>query len=359
MQLFYTCYMNKSGYSIAAQEYIKAILHADPSFDIRCKYVNQDVGVGMSRNRNQLFQSLLKKPERHPAVSLFHTIPMLYRRLREFKKHVGIAVFETINPPKQWIEQMNEMTNIITASDFNKNIFQQAGVTVPIHVVPHCFDARMFNSEVTSFGRYDRFTFLSMGTWKTRKNWETLIKAFYDGFSEKDRVCLLIKTDHPEKLRETVVHIKRTCEWRSKDTAPIYAEETTQCEFEDIPKIMKKADAYVSPSLGEGFGLPGLHAMALGLPVIATKFGGCLEYAKPEICTHIVPAGYKTYPIMDGIPQFNNCIWPVLRIGDVRDAMRQIYENNPVQKTKAAYDFVHKNFTYQTVGHKFIEAIKI
>jgi glycosyltransferase involved in cell wall biosynthesis len=351
--------MNQSGYSIAAQDYIKAMMRADPSLNIRCKFVNQNVGLGMSRNRHQLFQSMSKKPEFTPAVSIYHTIPMLYRRPRGFLKHFGISLFETINPPKTWIKQMNEMDGIITATDFNENVFRQAGVKVPIHVVPHCFDPRMFNADVTPHGRYDRFTFLSMGTWKTRKNFETLIKAFYDAFEEKDQVCLLIKTDKPDKLKESVARIKRTCEWRAKDTAPIYTDEQPRCEFEEIPRIMKKADVFVSTSLGEGFGLPGLHAMALGIPVITTKFSGCLQYAKPEYSTYIIPKSYKTYSVMDGIPQFNNCIWPVLRIGDVRDAMRQAHKKYPKEQAKAAYSFVHENFTYESIGQKLINVVKI
>jgi glycosyltransferase involved in cell wall biosynthesis len=202
-------------------------------------------------------------------------------------------------------------------------------------------------------------TFLSIGTWKNRKNWEMLIKAFYDGFSKKDNVCLLLKTDKPDSLQDLVVRVKRQCEWRSKDTAPIYSEENQGCYFEDIPKIMKKGDVYISASLGEGFGLPGLHAMALGLPVITVRFGGSLEYALPDICTYIEPKSYKTYNVMDGIPQFNNCIWPVLRIGDVRDAMRKVYEDYPTESKNAAYKYAHKNFSYEAIGPKFVEAVKL
>ena len=52
--------------------------------------------------------------------------------------------------------------------------------------------------------------------------------------------------------------------------------------------LMQKADAYVFPSLMEGFGLPGLEAMAVGAPVVSSNatclpevYGDAAEYFDP------------------------------------------------------------------------------
>lgn len=360
MQLNYHLYFNMSGYSIAAQSYVLAMLRYLPNdFDIKVHFLNSTINTGISKNRQQIFGALRRKESKQPQVNLFHSIPQLYRRPMEGKKHIGFCIYETIDPPKTWIDSMNSVDKIITASHFNEGVFRQSGVSVPIDVVPHCFDPELFNEDVKPKGRYNKFTFLSIGTWKNRKNWEMLIKAFYDGFENKDNVCLLIKTDNSQALQSLVHRVKKTCEWRSKETAPIYAEESNHCCFEDIPKIMKKADAYVCPSLGEGFCLPSLHAMSLGIPLIITKYSGPLEYAKENYCTYIQPNGYKTYGVMDGIPQFNNKIWPVLKIGAIRDAMRSVLQNYPIDKRNAAYEYVHNHLTYKQIGPKFIEAVRI
>lgn len=49
--------------------------------------------------------------------------------------------------------------------------------------------------------------------------------------------------------------------------------------FEQMPALMKAARALVFPSIYEGFGLPPLEAMALGVPVIISAQGG----ATPEV----------------------------------------------------------------------------
>lgn len=359
MQLVYHAYMNATGYSIAAQDYILAMKELRPDLNVKLHYMNLATHTGISPNRHQYFTAMNKEENSLPQVAVYHCIPQRYRRPRGPKKFFGVTLFETMTPPSGWIKMMNEMDEIITASQFNARVFKQHGLTIPVQVIPHAFDKKLFHKDVVPHGRYRQFTFMSIGTWKKRKNWEQLIKAFYDGFERKDNVCLLIKTDKIKELEQMVLTIKRTCEWRSKETAPIYAEQKNNCHFEEIPALMKKCDVYVSPSLGEGFGLPGLHAMALGIPVITTKYGGVTEYAKPETCTFIEPKEYKTLPTMDGIPQFNNCIWPVLRITDVRDAMRSVYDNYPQEKAMVAYQFVHENFNYDVIGQKFLEALQI
>ena len=57
-----------------------------------------------------------------------------------------------------------------------------------------------------------------------------------------------------------------------------YVEYLGRLSDEEMVKVYKNSQAFVFPSLIEGFGLPGLEAMAVGLPVIAAR-ASCL----PEI----------------------------------------------------------------------------
>jgi glycosyltransferase involved in cell wall biosynthesis len=56
-------------------------------------------------------------------------------------------------------------------------------------------------------------------------------------------------------------------------------------------QILQCADAYVSASLHEGFGLVYLEAMAAGLPIVTTDHGGHLDFLREGDTGYLVPAG--------------------------------------------------------------------
>ena len=58
----------------------------------------------------------------------------------------------------------------------------------------------------------------------------------------------------------------------------------------DLAKIYSSASVFVSASWHEGFGLPGLEAMACGTPVVTTDSGGVREYAVPNETAIVTPA---------------------------------------------------------------------
>ena len=144
----------------------------------------------------------------------------------------------------------------------------------------------------------------------------------------------------------------------SKGFAPILVENKVFSEAE-MPSFLKSFDCLLLPTMGEGFNLPGLQCMALGVPVVITNFSGCQDYANDRTATLLEPRGFILKKNMDGIPQFRNKKWAFVSVEDIRSTMREII-NNPakiMKKSKNAYEEVSKVYTYEKTEELFREMI--
>jgi glycosyltransferase involved in cell wall biosynthesis len=146
---------------------------------------------------------------------------------------------------------------------------------------------------------------LFVGTVEPRKNLVTLVRAF----------AAVVK-DFPHLL--VLAGAKG---WMSE---PVFAEIERQglkdrvvhlgyVPAEDLPALMSGAEVFVYPSLGEGFGLPPLEAMACGTPVLCSD-----APALPEV----VGGAAITLPPTE-VTAWTEAIQNLLSDRDLREALGQ------------------------------------
>lgn len=360
IKIDYCCFLNSSGYSTASQDLIMA-LHHSGNYDIRLHtFAGKPARPAISDERYQIFSKMINKKLHQDAIHIFHCIPTLQKNIKlKNDKNIGFATYETFLPPENWISVLNKNNAIITPSFFNYKIFAHAKVNVPLFHIPHCIDFNNFNLDVKPMKKYDRFTFLFMGTWKERKGYKPLIEAWLREFTEHDDVQLIIKTD---KSKQANIYIEKTKKEMgiSKGFAPILIENKIFNEKE-IPRFLKSMDCLILPTMGEGFNIPGLQCMALGVPVMITNFSGCQDYANHDTATMLEPTGFIFKKNMDGIPQFRNHKWAFISVREIQKKMREMISKtkNIKQKTKYAFDFVKNKFNYASAEAKFREMLGI
>ncbi len=357
IKIEYICFLNQSGYSIAAQNLILA-LSKYGNYDIRLHvFGGRPARPAVSDEKYEFFIKMTKKERDPDAIQIYHCIPTLQKRIDKLKKNLGFATFETFEPPDDWLKVLNQNDALIVPSKFNYDVFAHAKVKKPIFYIPHCLDFDLYNKDVMPIKKYDGFTFLFMGTWKKRKGYVQLLEAWFTEFTDKDGVNLVIKTDKPQSAETYVKQAKKEL-GITKGFAPIFFERKVFDET-TLPRYIKSFDCLISPTAGEGFYLPGLQCMSLGVPVIISNFSGCKDYANDKTATLLEPRGYILHNNMDRIPQFINKKWVFITVKDIKESMRYVLNNPQVVKEKAdnAYTCVREKFNYQRIERLFTEMI--
>lgn len=163
---------------------------------------------------------------------------------------------------QEWVDNINDhCERLLVPCSHNARVFNLAGVTVPIHIVPLGLDAREYTPLPLSMKRSNRpYTFLAFADRGTRKGFSIALLAFSSAFpaSKYPDVRLVIKTRKGEKL-------------------PVFDDSRISHWAEDCPNasdVFAQVDCLVFPSKGEGWGLPPREAVALGVPAIVPRHTG-------------------------------------------------------------------------------------
>ena len=163
---------------------------------------------------------------------------------------------------------------ILTPSEFAKQELVELLHILPqrVHVVPNGYERDAFHSEVVpadvsllaAHGISGSFLLYSGGGTR-RKNVRTLLEAWRTLAPQHLELSLVLAG--PTQLLESL----------AAETPAPRVIVAGYLERDLLPRFLKAATALVYPSIYEGFGLPPLEAMALGVPVIAVRAGAVPE----------------------------------------------------------------------------------
>jgi len=249
---------------------------------------------------------------------ILHTLPesMSYwlDRIKN-KRIIGYTVWETDTLQSHWVPILNRLDHLLVPCTWNRELFRDQGVQIPISVLPHLPGP----AHPKPHPRWknisdDDLVFYCIETWSSRKNLDQAIALFRQCFTADDKVRLVIKTnrwpeegrsmwEHPlfrplrpfktflrqfpirkriaKLFREVAGERLSQIEEVTPNGAPVdlITDELTWAEIEGLHQ---RGDCYFSLTHGEGFGLGPFDAAASGKPVITTGWGGVLDYISPE-----------------------------------------------------------------------------
>ncbi len=289
-----------------------------------------------------------------------------------FHTYVGYTTFETDRIPDPWVSSCNQMDEIWVPSTFNLKTFARSGVQrEKLHVVPHGLDPRLYRPEVTSpldVGIQKDFTFLSIFEWTYRKGWDVLLKAYLEEFSPEEDVRLVIRSyqgggvigkNVPPVSEQLSGFIQNN--GFDPDNIPTIIFLANMVPSSLMPSLYKTADIFVLPTRGEGWGIPFTESMLMQVPVIATRWGGHLEFMNDENSylidiDGIVPVSTKQ--VTDS-PFYRGHRWAEPSVKHLKLLMRHAFENRGEleEKGQAARQHILDNFTIHHAALKVTERL--
>lgn len=191
---------------------------------------------------------------------------------------IAFTVTETSLIPKWLASEYNEsLKGLLVPSEYTKSAFKNAGVEIPIRVVPHALEPQWLRNSVDYGAKSeDTYVFGNVGYWNSRKNQESLLKAYINAFPQpREDVALLLKTYKAQGV-ESLVH---TLAGGDRPDIWVYNESWSEAQMLWGYSLI---DCYVSPHKGEGFGLTLANAAAQGKPVLYTDYSAPKEWLGTE-----------------------------------------------------------------------------
>ena len=263
--------------------------------------------------------------DRQPDIYVDIRIPNEFETYGKF--NIGItAGIETNAVSQKWLDGCNKMDLVIVPSEHSKTGFvsthydkvqktpdgkqQKVGemkLEKPIEVVFEGSNEEIYKPltkdeidtdffEMLNEKVPEKFAFLSVGQWgkgnygQDRKDLGTTVKVFYETFAnKKKRPALILKTsgatysiiDREDILKKiNAVKSQFPSEWKLPNVYLLHGEMSE----EELNYLYNhpKVKCFVSLTHGEGYGRPLQESTMVGLPVIASKWSGHLDFLDKE-----------------------------------------------------------------------------
>lgn len=249
--------------------------------------------------------------------------------------------------PQEWINDFNKhLDGISVMSRQVKKTLIDCGFEKPILVCGLGVDHLNRSLEIRTIDlAAKKFKFLHISSCFPRKGISCLLEAYGKAFSINDDVTLIIKTfSNPHNQIHDLVDKYQ----KSNINYPHIIVLEKDLSLAEIRYLYSYSDVYISPSHGEGFGLPIAEAMLFSLPVITTSWGGQVDFSLTDNSWLI---DFDFEYSQSHFQQFDS-VWALPSSNDLAEKMKEIrLSSNEYIKSKvnkARFNIIN-NFSWEKV----------
>lgn len=341
LSILYIGQYGTSGYATAAKQYVADYVMRNVPIRWEPLYFDESK-LDNNNYVNILAKSAINKKIDGYNTVILHCTPDLWPQYLEKhkdtlkdKKVIGYTVWETniLNPV--WVANINLVSEVWCPSSYNKQVFENSGVTIPIKVVPHLFFRNTLpkKQDVTIHGAIDGYyTFYNVSEYNERKNINELLETYCQTFTSNDCIQLILKIHYKDYLTVNLAYCKQEIDKILKKY-PYHAHIVVlydNLDDNDLLNLHAYGDCYITLTRSEGFGLTIFDAYNYGKKIIATGYSGYIDFLGNDY------EGLVNYKLInvDGMKTFNNNynhagqLWAQPDLEHTKLLMKQIYGKN-------------------------------
>ena len=278
------------------------------------------------------------------------------QRLKPFKSILYFPVDSIIKA--EWGKNINDADTIVAYSEFGKAEALKVMDRPDMHVIPHGVNTKEYfplpKEEAMAFRKQyfkseaDKFIITNLNRNQQRKDVPRTIQAFKKLRQTVPNSLLYLHMamqdqgwDLPEVCKQMGLDI-------SKDVIfPQNFGPNQGYPIEIVNALYNASDAIVSTTLGEGFGLSWIEAMATKTPVIMPNNTAMTEFITDDR-GYLVDSG-TTSSLYTILPHDNEVLRPLVDVDHLASAMEWVYLNpaEAAKKAENAYNWVRKDMEWQ------------
>ena len=311
-------------------------------------------------------------------VNLIITNPIYWRNYSTNKVNLAYLVFEGDKIPLSWIDEcLNpEITQIIVPSEHTKqailntvsttndilnsivgsemrnwniNTSNTINLVNKIKVIPHGVNLDLFYPK----DKPSKTTFLVNKGWRNmedRGGTQYAIKAFAEEFKKDEDVEMIVKINPAYGIPDINKLMKEILD-KHPDHAPIKVV-TDNLDYKKMVDFYNLGNIFISPTRAESFNIPCLEAMACGLPVITTEFGGQTDFVNNN--NGWIVSGEKTEVTWELL--YEGIKWLTPYTDELRKAMRTAQTDKELLKIKSVEAIkTAQNLTWDNTANLILE----
>lgn len=316
--------------------------------------------------------AMIKSPHYKDGVTIAITLPnewpMAMDNLQS--KFCGYCVWEGSCVPRFWLEYFVDprVDFIFVPSTHTRDaILNTFTDTYPerewyetvrdkIKIIPHGIDPELFKPVESKLKNPNVTTILANKGWSKgindRGGVQWLLKAFANEFKQGEPVELTIKVN----TAYTTPGWNLDDEMRKLDLPPEHAKINfilDEYPMEKMAEFYAYGDIFCSPNMSEAFSFPILEAMACGLPIVTTPYGGQRDYCQPGSTIVAYELIENDWDLM-----YEGVKWALPDLKALQEALRKLVQDPALRTQLSVAGLVEaQNWTWQATAKKIKEVI--